>query len=80
MVGRAQRLVTSCGFHVAVIDAPGHGDQPRTAHDTAIGIPLTAIDPRITAAVFSQHWPDVLSDSTVRFFTPHFGRAVTSLS
>lgn len=33
MVGRAQRLVTGCGFHVAVIDAAGHGDRPRTAHD-----------------------------------------------
>lgn len=35
MSGRAQRLVTGCGFHVAVIDAPGHGDRPRTAHDEA---------------------------------------------
>ena len=33
MAGRAQRLVTGCGFHVAVIDAPGHGDRPRMAHD-----------------------------------------------
>lgn len=125
MSGRAQRLVTGCGFHVAVIDAPGHGDRPRTAHDeaeiaelfraraagepegpivvryndhlgklavpeyqatldalqeipeigagglvgfwginlgTAIGVPLVAIEPRITAAVFGQHWPDVLAE------------------
>jgi dienelactone hydrolase len=33
MSGRAHRLVTGCGFHVAVIDAPGHGDRPRTPHD-----------------------------------------------
>src|SRR4051794_11988115 len=33
MVGRADRLVTGCGFNVAVIDAPGHGDRPRTTHD-----------------------------------------------
>ncbi|MFF4961692.1 alpha/beta fold hydrolase [Streptomyces sp. NPDC001222] len=33
MTGRAHRLVTGCGFHVAVVDAPGHGDRPRTAHD-----------------------------------------------
>ena len=33
MAGRAHLLVTGCGFHVAVIDAPGHGDRPRTAHD-----------------------------------------------
>jgi len=33
MAGRAHRLVTGGGFSVAVIDAPGHGDRPRTAHD-----------------------------------------------
>ncbi|MFF2364087.1 alpha/beta hydrolase family protein [Streptomyces sp. NPDC058122] len=33
MLGRAQMLVTGCGFHVAVIDAPGHGDRPRSAYD-----------------------------------------------
>ncbi|HEY7814602.1 MAG TPA: arylamine N-acetyltransferase [Nakamurella sp.] len=33
MVGRAHRLVTGCGFHVATIDAPGHGGRPRTATD-----------------------------------------------
>ncbi|EPD63126.1 alpha/beta hydrolase [Streptomyces sp. HGB0020] len=33
MTGRAERLVNGGGFHVAVIDAPGHGDRPRTAHD-----------------------------------------------
>ncbi|MFK4101062.1 alpha/beta hydrolase [Streptomyces sp. NPDC019531] len=32
MTGRAQ-LLLAAGFHVAVIDAPGHGDRPRTAHD-----------------------------------------------
>ncbi|MFI6494240.1 alpha/beta hydrolase [Streptomyces sp. NPDC050564] len=125
MSGRAQRLVTGCGFHVAVIDAPGHGDRPRTEHDeaeiaelfraraagepegpivvryndylaglavpeyqatldalqelpeigtdglvgfwginmgTAIGVPFVAVEPRVTAAVFGQHWPDVLAE------------------
>ena len=33
MAGRAHRIVTSCGFNVATIDAPGHGGRPRTAHD-----------------------------------------------
>ncbi|WP_329223601.1 alpha/beta hydrolase [Streptomyces sp. NBC_01485] len=33
MAGRAQLLVAGCGFHVAVIDAPGHGGRPRTTHD-----------------------------------------------
>ncbi len=115
---RARDMVTSWGFHVAAIDAPGHGERPRTAADdrartdmrsamaagdherfkavsigytrslaaravpewratldalqrlpsigpdapigygggvsmgTAIGIPLTAVEPRISAAIF----------------------------
>ncbi|MFJ6123064.1 alpha/beta hydrolase [Streptomyces sp. NPDC092129] len=133
MSGRAQRLVAGCGFHVAVIDAPGHGDRPRTAHDeqeiaalyrarsagepegpivvrynahlaelavpewratldalqevpeigadgpvgyfginmgTAIGVPLVAVEPRITAAVFGQHWPDVLAEKARQITIP----------
>jgi pimeloyl-ACP methyl ester carboxylesterase len=133
MAGRAQRLVTGRGFHVAVIDAPGHGDRPRTAHDeqeiaelsraraagepvgpivvryndhlaelavpewratldalqelpeigadgpvgyfginmgTAIGVPLVANEPRITAAVFGQHWPDVLAEKAKQITIP----------
>ncbi|MFJ9442375.1 alpha/beta hydrolase [Kitasatospora sp. NPDC101235] len=35
MTGRADRFVNGCGFHVAVIDAPGHGDRPRSAQDEA---------------------------------------------
>ncbi|MBS2532533.1 alpha/beta hydrolase [Catenulispora sp. NF23] len=31
--GRARRLVLGCGFHAVAIDAPGHGDRPRTEHD-----------------------------------------------
>ena len=30
LVARARRFVTACGFAVAAIDAPGHGDRPRT--------------------------------------------------
>ncbi|MEU6272044.1 alpha/beta hydrolase [Streptomyces populi] len=135
MAGRAQLLVNGCGFHVAVIDAPGHGDRPRTAHDekeiaelfrararaagepegpivvrynahlaelavpewqatldavqelpeigtggpvgyrginmgTAIGIPFVAAEPRITAAVFGQHRPDVLAEKAKRITIP----------
>ncbi|MYU63117.1 alpha/beta hydrolase, partial [Streptomyces sp. SID69] len=33
MTGRARLLVNGYGFHAAAIDAPGHGDRPRTAHD-----------------------------------------------
>ncbi|MFJ1601947.1 alpha/beta hydrolase family protein [Streptomyces sp. NPDC088253] len=133
MTGRAHLLVTGCGFHVACIDAPGHGDRPRTAHDeqeiaalyrareagepegpivvrynahlaeravpewqaaldalqelpeigtegpvgyfglnmgTAIGVPLTAIEPRITAAVFGLFWPESLAETAKRITIP----------
>lgn len=118
LVARANDTVTTWGFTVVAIDAPGHGDRPRTAEDervraefgqaqaagdterfesvsvryaislteravpewqatldalqelpeigtdapigygggislgTAIGVPLTAVEPRITAAIF----------------------------
>jgi len=133
MAGRARLLVEGCGFHVAVIDAPGHGDRPTTAHDeqeiaalfaardagepegpivvrynahlaelavpeyhalldalqelpeigtdgpvgfwginmgTAIGLPFVAAEPRITAAVFGQHWPDVLAEKAKQITIP----------
>ncbi|WP_406140254.1 alpha/beta hydrolase [Streptomyces sp. NBC_01089] len=133
MSGRAQRLVTGCGFHAAVIDAPGHGDRPRTARDeqdiaalrgaqaageperpvvvpynarlaelavpeyrelldalqelpeigadgpvgyvgialgTAIGVPLVAAEPRITAAVFGMMWPDALFEAARQITVP----------
>jgi hypothetical protein len=34
LVARAVHLVTTRGFHVASIDAPGHGDRPRSPGDT----------------------------------------------
>ncbi|WP_329459324.1 dienelactone hydrolase family protein [Streptomyces sp. NBC_01497] len=133
MAGRARLLVTGCGFHVAVIDAPGHGDRPRTALDeqdiaalrtaqaagepespivvpynarlaqlavpewqatldalqdrpeigadgpvgylgiglgTAIGLPLVAVEPRITAAVFGLMWPDALVEAAKQITVP----------
>jgi len=33
VVARAHRYVTACGFAVAAIDAPGHGDRPSTEQD-----------------------------------------------
>ncbi len=33
VVARAHRYVTACGFAVAAIDAPGHGDRPRSEPD-----------------------------------------------
>ncbi|MEV0096877.1 alpha/beta hydrolase [Streptomyces sp. NPDC050738] len=133
MAGRARLLVNGCGFHVAVIDAPGHGDRPRSPYDeqeiaelfraraagepegpivvrynahlaelavpewratldalqrlpqigadgpvgyyginmgTAIGVPFVAGEPRIAAAVFGQHWPEVLAGQASRITIP----------
>jgi pimeloyl-ACP methyl ester carboxylesterase len=133
MTGRARLLVTGGGFQVAAIDAPGHGDRARTAHDeqeiaelyraraagepegpvvvrynahlaeqavpewrttldalqelpelgsggpvgyfginmgTAIGVPLTATEPRITAAVFGQFWPESLTEAARQITVP----------
>jgi dienelactone hydrolase len=33
LVARAHRYVTACGFAVAAIDAPGHGDRSKTEQD-----------------------------------------------
>ena len=132
MAGRAERLVNGAGFHVATIDAPSHGDRPRTPHDeleialmqrkmaagepvgetvvrynahlaeravpewlatldalqelpeigtggpvgyyglnmgTAIGVPLAAAEPRITAAVLGLFWYDDSLAETARRIT-----------
>ncbi|WP_040773854.1 alpha/beta hydrolase [Nocardia pneumoniae] len=133
ILGRAHRFVTDCGFHVAAIDAPGHGDRPRTAADeqhiaalrcaqaagepigtiiaglhtslaeravpewqstldalrelpqigpegpvgfwgimqgTGIGVPLTAVEPRITAAVFGCLGHEALTEAAARITVP----------
>ena len=133
IVGRAHRFVTGCGFSVTAIDAPGHGDRPRTAEDeqhiaalqqaqaageplgpvtvgihidlaaravpewqatldalqelpeigtdgpvgfwgimqgTGIGVPLTAIEPRITAAVFGCLGHESLIEAAARITIP----------
>lgn len=126
VVNRARHFVTACGFTVVAIDAPGHGDRPRTAADeeyiaalrraqadgdarsavarlcahlaergvpdwratldalgdvgpvaywgvtlgTAIGVPLTAADPRIAAAVFGLLAPEGLTEAAGRVTVP----------
>jgi pimeloyl-ACP methyl ester carboxylesterase len=135
-VARARHYVTSWGFTVVAIDAPGHGDRPRSAEDeqaradlgeamaagdnaafrsvtirygtalaeqavpewqatidalqkeigtevpigygggitlgTAIGIPLTAADPRIKAAIFGGGFfpHDALIEAATRITVP----------
>ncbi|WP_433521149.1 alpha/beta hydrolase [Nocardia pseudovaccinii] len=133
VLGRAHRFVTACGFHVAALDAPGHGDRPRTATDerqvaalrqaqaagepigpivvgihldlatravpewqatidalqklpdigteapigfwgimqgTGIGVPLTAVEPRISAAVFGCLGHETLTEAAGRITVP----------
>ncbi len=132
IVARAHHFVTTVGFAVAAIDAPGHGDRPRTADDdehvadlraaqaagdalgaivrynthlaeqavpewratldalqalpeigpdgpvgywgvalgTAIGVPLTAVEPRIVAAVFGLLGPESLTGAAARVTVP----------
>jgi pimeloyl-ACP methyl ester carboxylesterase len=123
---RAHHFVTACGFAVAAIDAPGHGERPRTADDerrlavvqeridagepfreelaranaeraaiavpewqavldalpegpvgyygvslgTAIGIPLSAAEPRITAAVLGLAGHAGLAETAKRITIP----------
>lgn len=42
VVARAHRYVTALGFSVAAIDAPGHGDRPRTAEDERFAVGMRA--------------------------------------
>ena len=42
VVARARRYVLNCGFAAAAIDAPGHGDRPKTARDLEFHAELTA--------------------------------------
>jgi cephalosporin-C deacetylase-like acetyl esterase len=37
---------------------------------TAIGVPLTAIEPRVTAAVFGQFWPESLIEAASQITVP----------
>jgi dienelactone hydrolase len=133
IMARAHRYVTACGFAVAAIDAPGHGDRPRTERDerfvagmrermaagepvgqhiaryntelsaqavpewrsaldalqelgrigaagptgfwgvslgSAIGVPLTAAEPRISAAVFGLAGHETLAEAAARVTAP----------
>ena len=58
-VARAHRYVTTHGYTVVAIDAPGHGDRPRTAVDdqarTDLRRAMTAGDSATVAAVSAQY-------------------------
>ncbi|WP_424531407.1 alpha/beta hydrolase [Sphaerisporangium viridialbum] len=61
LVARAQRYVTACGFTVAAIDAPGHGDRPRTEQDER-----HAADIRRRMAAGEPIGPQIARDNTER--------------
>ncbi|MFJ3788561.1 dienelactone hydrolase family protein [Kitasatospora sp. NPDC090091] len=68
LVARAGRCATRYGFAAAAIDAPGHGERPRTAQDErfateigellATGRPISAQVARHTAALAEQAVPE----------------------
>lgn len=68
IVTRATQLVTAHGFHVAAIDAPGHGDRPRSASDAAwvermqaaraAGEPLGAIVSEFNGSIAERAVPE----------------------
>ncbi|MDP4505700.1 hypothetical protein [Nonomuraea turcica] len=72
-MGRALRLAAECGFAAAAIDAPAHGDRPKTAeHDRIITemqarmadagdpVPLLAELHTLLAAQTVPEWRSVL--------------------
>jgi dienelactone hydrolase len=68
LVARAHRYVTGRGFAVAAIDAPGHGDRPRTEQDersmasirerVAAGEPIAPQIARYNAALAARAVPE----------------------
>ena len=67
-VNRAHRSVTTWGFTVVAIDAPGHGDRPRSAEDDRVRAELReAMLAGDTAAVasVSVRYGDVLAERAV---------------
>jgi dienelactone hydrolase len=68
ILARAQRFVSARGFAVAAIDAPGHGDRPRTERDQrftaqireriAAGEPVGSLVPDYNAALAAQAVPE----------------------
>ncbi|MEC3958704.1 alpha/beta hydrolase [Nocardia sp. CDC153] len=68
LVTNARYFVTECGYSVAAIDAPGHGDRPRNAEDTrwteqlhaarAAGEPMDAIIAEFNLSLAARAVPE----------------------
>jgi hypothetical protein len=72
LMARVPRYVTTCGFAVAAIDAPGHGYRPTTEQDERF-TPGTPGTPGTPHAGPGRHAgiPAFESESSRRFFTRH---------
>src|SRR3977135_4103746 len=68
LLSRAHHCVTAFGYTVAAIDAPGHGDRPRTAEDEQARVGLQ----QALAASETERFKSV----TVRYGTSLAQRAV----
>ena len=73
LVARAHRYVTACGFVVAAIDAPGHGDRPRTEQDELF---RAGIRERMAAGEpigpYVAHYNTQLASAPFRSGKPHW--------
>jgi hypothetical protein len=75
VLSRAFPHVTTCGFAVAAIDAPGAGDRPgypeiKRLARRGVGVHLVAVGPRITAAVLGLGESGVLISIAPRITIP----------
>src|SRR5262245_60683721 len=68
LVARAHRYVTAYGYRVVAVDAPGHGDRPRTAEDEQARADLRQ--------ALSSGAAERFEDVSVRFAVSLAGRAV----
>jgi hypothetical protein len=56
VLARARHFVTACGFAAAAIDAPGHGDRPRTVADEQQVAAIRQSAPRGRSATGAWRW------------------------
>jgi len=74
LVARARRYVTTCGFAVAAIDAPGHGDRPRAEQNSDLAAQAISEWRDILDAVQKLDWVD--ADGPVGYWGVSMGTAL----
>src|SRR6184192_288370 len=77
LLSRARHCVTAYGYTVAAIDAPGHGDRPRTAEDDQARADLSGLWRQArpnassrSASATAPHWRSVPCRNGRRPWTP----------